>query len=548
MGSGSTGATNVWRCVGKWAGIFVFAIDMDKGYVPTFVAVQLDTGSFTNLPSQWAHFPVPHMMPVLAALAALIGHSRSIFLNFQGGKSAATGLGTLTALNPWDGVLTFGTWLVVLFLTRFVSVASILGVASCGIWMALLGTPSSYVAYCVMGFIWVTARHRANIKRLLNGTEPRIGSKTKIEPPTCHLILISLALLATVKINPVLGKTIVGAHCMRPQYETTPISTEEATNIRIYKTTNRAVVNISTVATAEDLFYNIVPREGMGSGTIISPEGYILTNYHVIEGADSVRVTLYDGNSHRAQVIGSDPTNDLAVLKITPGPNQKFATIPLGDSSKLEVGRRVLAIGNPFGLDRTLTTGIVSSLGRTLKTDNGRLIKGIIQTDAAINPGNSGGPLLDLSGHIVGITTAILSSSGQSAGIGLAIPINIAKRLIPEIIAHHGVIRPDIGIQVVQQTDQGLRVIKLDPHGPAAKAGLSGPKLVVYKDGLFSFESIDSSLADVITSIDNIAVHSADELLSYVEQKKPGQVVILTVLRSGHVLKIPVKLTLVSPA
>jgi S1-C subfamily serine protease len=199
-------------------------------------------------------------------------------------------------------------------------------------------------------------------------------------------------------------------------------------------------------------------------------------------------------------------------------------------------------------LDRTLTVGIVSSLGRTLRTENGRLIKGIIQTDAAINPGNSGGPLLDASGKMVGITTAILSSSGQNSGIGLAIPINIAKRIIPELIVHHRVVRPDIGIQAVQQMERGLRVIKVEPGGPAAKAGLSGPKIVVYRDGAFSFQSLDSSLADIITLVDNMPVRSADDLLSYIEHKKPGQVVTLTILRAGRTLKIPVKLTVVSPA
>lgn len=330
--------------------------------------------------------------------------------------------------------------------------------------------------------------------------------------------------------------------------QSTGLTADESVNIRVYKAANRAVVNITSITPAEDIYYNIVPKEGCGSGTIISADGYILTNFHVVNHAAVMRVNLYDGSFYNAQLVGDDPQNDLAIIKINPPKDKQLATIPFGDSSKLEVGRKVLAIGNPFGLDRTLTVGIVSSLGRTLKTDSGRLIKGIIQTDAAINPGNSGGPLLDSSGHMVGITSAILSPSGQSAGIGLAIPINIAKLIIPELIAHHTVRRPDIGIEYVEPMEYGLRVIKLDPDGAAAKAGLSGPKLVSFKEGAFEFRTIDRSLADVITGIDGTPVRSQDDLLSYVEQKKPGQVVTLTVLRSGRLMKIPVKLTLGSSA
>jgi len=323
---------------------------------------------------------------------------------------------------------------------------------------------------------------------------------------------------------------------------------EETENIRIYKQANRAVVNISSQTTAEDVYLNLVPKEGFGSGTIISGDGYILTNNHVINGATSVRVTLFDGSSYPATLVGDDPPNDLAVIKINVPPGMKLTTIAFGDSSNLEVGRRVLAIGNPFGYDRTMSSGIISSLGRTLRTEKGRLIKGIIQTDAAINPGNSGGPLLNSAGQMIGITTAIFSNTGSSTGIGLAIPINIAKRIVPELIAHHGVSRPDLGIELYERTDKGLRIIRLDPNGPAAIAGLSGPKLVIYKDGDFVFRSIDRSLADIITGIDGTPVKTLDDLLSYVEQKKAGQVVTLTVLRSGKSVKIPVKLSLVSSA
>jgi S1-C subfamily serine protease len=321
------------------------------------------------------------------------------------------------------------------------------------------------------------------------------------------------------------------------------VSEEESNNIRIYKTENKAVVNISGISAPEESAFTLMPSEGFGSGTIISTDGYILTNYHVIQHANTIRATIFDGTVLPAKVIGIDPANDLAVVKIEPPASVKLTTIPYGDSSKLEVGAKVEVIGNPFGLDRTMTQGIISSLGRTLKLENGRLIKGIIQTDAAINPGNSGGPLLDSQGKLIGITTAILSRSGQSAGIGLAIPINIAKQIIPQLIANHQVIRPDLGIQAVQVVDRGLRVTTLDERGPAALAGLYGPKMSVYRQGPFTIQSVDVTAADIITAVDNVKVHSVDDLLSYLELKKPGQVVTLTVLRGERTIKIAVKLT-----
>jgi S1-C subfamily serine protease len=324
------------------------------------------------------------------------------------------------------------------------------------------------------------------------------------------------------------------------------LTPDEAVNVRVYKMANRAVVNISRT-TDNDLFFNVVPEQGIGSGVIISEEGYILTNFHVIENANAIKVTLWDGTTLRGALVGQDPSNDLAVIKIEVPKGMRLTITPFGDSSKLEVGRRVFAIGNPFGFDRTMTTGIVSSLGRTLKSENNRIIKGVIQTDAAINPGNSGGPLLDSSARLIGINTAILSKSGQSAGIGLAIPANIAKRIIPELIAHHFVSRPEIGLQCIE-TDGALRVAYVDPDGAAGKAGLTGPKVVLYKLPAGVIQMVDNSLADIITAVDSVVVKSNDDLLSYIEQKKAGQVVTLTVLRNKKVVKIPVKLTAASPA
>lgn len=362
--------------------------------------------------------------------------------------------------------------------------------------------------------------------------EKRIFAMRRFARLYCAALTVSFTCIVSAQVD-------AAAPAVTPP--ASPISAEEATNIRVYKSANKAVVNIG-ISGGEESYFSMVPREGFGSGTIISSDGYILTNYHVIEHANQIRVTLFDGTVLPAMRVGEDPANDLAVVKINAPVTTKLTTIPFGDSSKLEVGRKVYAIGNPFGLDRTLSQGIVSSLGRSIRSENGRLIKGIIQTDAAINPGNSGGPLLDSSGKLIGINTAIMSHTGQSAGIGLAIPINIAKQIVPELIVHHGVIRPDLGILVVQIVESGLRIVKMDPEGPAAKAGLSGPKQIIYQDGPFQVPSWDVTLADVITAIDNTPVRSTDDLLSYVELKKPGQVVTLTVLRGNRVFKIAVKL------
>ena len=321
---------------------------------------------------------------------------------------------------------------------------------------------------------------------------------------------------------------------------------DEEVNVRVYKQANRGVVNIARV-TDRDLLYNVEPQGGLGSGSIISDDGYILTNYHVIEQARKIFVTLYEGTRVPATLVGQDPSTDLAVLKIAAMPDKKLAVIPLGDSAHLEVGRRVFAIGNPFGLDRSMTTGIISSLSRTYTTENKRIVRGVIQTDAAINPGNSGGPLLDTSGQMIGITSAIFSKAGQSAGIGFAIPISLAKKIIPELIAHGGISRPDIGLQGMS-SEKGLRIYRVEPDSPAAQAGLSGPKLMRVRDGIVEYTIIDGPSADVITSIDNTPIHSEDDLLSYIEQKKPGQVVTLTVLRGGKLVKVQVKLTTAGPA
>ncbi|KAF0214437.1 MAG: DegP2 peptidase [bacterium] len=211
------------------------------------------------------------------------------------------------------------------------------------------------------------------------------------------------------------------------------LSSDEQNNIQVYETISPGVVNITSTTYVEDFWGDADPQQGTGSGSIIDKQGNILTNVHVVKGAQELTVTLADKSTYNAKVIGTDPDNDLAVIKIN-APAQKLHVIPLGDSQSLNIGQKVLAIGNPFGLDRTLTSGIISGLGRPLKTANGRTVDNVIQTDASINPGNSGGPLLNAKGEMIGVNTAIFSPSGGSVGIGFAVPVDIAKRVIPELI------------------------------------------------------------------------------------------------------------------
>ncbi len=245
------------------------------------------------------------------------------------------------------------------------------------------------------------------------------------------------------------------------------------------------VVNVTSTTIQMDFFFNAFPAQGSGSGSIIDTSGHILTNYHVVADAQKLEVTLGDGSKWSAKLIGSDPDNDLAVIKID-APREKLKVIPMGDSRNLRIGQKVLAIGNPFGLERTLTTGIISSLGRTIRSEVGTLMEDIIQTDAAINPGNSGGPLLNSEGEIIGINSAIISPSGGSVGIGFAIPINTAKRVVPELIAKGYVSYPWIGATIqtlipeiakflkLNKVERGAMIAELAKGGPADKAGLKG--------------------------------------------------------------------------
>ena len=321
-----------------------------------------------------------------------------------------------------------------------------------------------------------------------------------------------------------------------------PLSPEEAVNVAVYERNNRSVVNITTRGSRPDRFFLLdVPMEGSGSGTIIDDAGHVLTNYHVIEGARQVAVTIYDGNTYDATLVGADPIYDVAILRIDV-PEESLYPAELGDSSRLKVGMRVFAIGNPFGLERTMTTGIISSLNRSLQVRGNRTIKSIIQIDAAVNPGNSGGPLLDSRGRLIGMNTAIASSTGQNSGVGFAIPVNLVTRVVPQLIRHGRVIRPEIGILKVYETDEGLLISQLAPGGPAEAAGLRGPRIVQTRRGVFVVERVDRSAADLIVAVDGDPVENTDDFLGSIERLKPGDTVQITIVRDGRRTDVPVVL------
>jgi S1-C subfamily serine protease len=319
------------------------------------------------------------------------------------------------------------------------------------------------------------------------------------------------------------------------------LSPDEQDNVRVYQQANRGVVNVTTRGVPDDDFLVNSAREGSGSGIVLDKQGRVLTNFHVVEDARQVAVTLYDNSVHDARLLGADPNNDLAVLQIKASPDV-LHPIPWGDSSRLIVGMRVYAIGNPFGLERTLTTGIISSLNRSLKSENNRTIRGVIQTDAAINPGNSGGPLLNRQGELVGITAAIVGGARQSSGIGLAVPAATARRVVEELIKFGRVIRADCGIFSVYEREQGLLLARLVPDGPADRAGLRGPQETIVRRNGATYRALDRSKADLVVAVDGKSVRTLDEMLTQVEAKKPGQRVTFTVVREGKKIDVPVEL------
>lgn len=323
---------------------------------------------------------------------------------------------------------------------------------------------------------------------------------------------------------------------------------DELVNIKVYERANRSVVHITTRSTRPGGFFMTeVPAAGEGSGSILDMQGHILTNYHVIEGAREVRVTLFNGETYEAGLVGQDPPNDIAVLKIN-APQKSLYPLEFGDSSRLRVGQKILAIGNPFGLERTLTVGVVSSLNRAIPSRTGRQMKSIIQIDAALNSGNSGGPLLDSRAQLVGMNTAIVnpSQSGENTGVGFSIPVNTIRRVVPQLLEHGRVIRPVIGIASVYETDRGLVIIDVAPGGPADRAGLRGFEIVTQKEqrGPFIYERtfVDRDRADRIVSVDGVAVSTGDEFQDVVEGRQPGDRIVVRVIRDNRELDVPVTL------
>jgi S1-C subfamily serine protease len=324
------------------------------------------------------------------------------------------------------------------------------------------------------------------------------------------------------------------------------LTPEERVHVAVYDACNRSVVNINTKVETPTLFLIDVVQEGSGSGSVLDQKGHILTNYHVVEGAREIQVTLFDGHSYDAKLVGRDPSTDVCVLKIDAPPDSLFP-IHLGDSSRLKVGQRVYAIGNPFGLERTLTTGVVSSLNRSLPSRSNRTIKSIIQIDAAINPGNSGGPLIDTHGRVIGMNTAIASKNGQNAGVGFAIPAGAIGRVVPELIATGHVTRPETGISRVYESDKGLVVATVATGGPAEQAGIRGFKIVKERkrQGPFTYETqtVDRSAADVIIAVNGQPARTADDFLSVIDSFHPGDEVTITVHREGREVPIRVRLS-----
>lgn len=331
------------------------------------------------------------------------------------------------------------------------------------------------------------------------------------------------------------------------------LTSSEQLVVDVYNQASGSVVNITTRRLAYNYFMQPIPQEGAGSGFIYDKEGHIITNNHVVEKAKDIEVTLADGTSLPAQVVGRDPLTDLAVLKVDLPPSQ-LVPLKLGDSSALQVGQMAIAIGNPFGLEGTVTTGVISSLNRTLRTGEEKTILNVIQTDAAINPGNSGGPLLDSSGQVIGVNTAIFSPSGGSVGIGFAIPVSTLKRIVPELMESGYYPHPRLGISGLSVTPdlveklkeisvnlpvkRGFLVTEVNPGGPADKAGIrGGDRRVQIGNQLLPVGG------DIITSIDGVEVKSYQDLFNYLELKASvGQVVEVTLIRDGVEKTAEVKL------
>ena len=366
-----------------------------------------------------------------------------------------------------------------------------------------------------------------------------------------------LLLLLAVVLALAFGAASLGMHLFRalglrfgePAAQPRPISArgdlagDERATIALFHETSPAVVYITTLAQSFDIWTLSVSEipQGTGSGFIWDDVGHVVTNYHVLQGASAARVTLSSHGTYTAELAGAAPQYDLAVLRIS-APRKDLRAIPVGTSGDLQVGQKVFAIGNPFGLDQTLTTGIVSALGRTIQSVTGRPIENVIQTDAAINPGNSGGPLLDSAGRLIGVNTAIYSPSGANAGIGFAVPVDTVNRVVPQLIGHGRIRHPQLGVRLDERVNrlvkerlgvEGVVVVGVARGSAAEAAGLRGTE-----------RASDGSIVpgDVIRSVDGKPVASTDDLTGVLEGHDVGDTVKLEVRRGDRTLTIAVKL------
>ena len=321
-----------------------------------------------------------------------------------------------------------------------------------------------------------------------------------------------------------------------PKSQPTP-GPEEEINIRVYNAVSPGVVNITTTVLEYDFFLMPVPNQKTGSGSVLDLDGDILTNYHVIESSQNLEVALPDRSKYRAKIVGVDKQNDIAVIRLEGAPKERLHPVRIGDSDSLKVGQKVLAIGNPLGLQNTLTTGIISSLGRKIQTESGDLVENVIQTDAAINPGNSGGPLLNTAGDLIGINTSIFTISGGNIGIGFAIPANAVRRVVDDLIREGRVVRPWFGVDGYPITQElasaldlpvssGLLVARVYRGSSADDAGIRGASEIAL---LYNERVLVGG--DIITTIDGKPVTSKEDLTLALESKRPGETVQITLYR-----------------
>ena len=375
------------------------------------------------------------------------------------------------------------------------------------------------------------------------------ASLRKLVPLLAFLVLVMLV----VQVWTMFGRRGIPSAALDPTAEPRPVApagdlaADEKATIELFKQSSRSVVHITTLALARDYEFNLFETsQGSGSGFIWDEKGHIVTNFHVAQNANQWKVTLADQTTWDAVPIGGWPDVDLAVLRIDVPPEQ-IQPLLVGTSADLEVGQKVFAIGNPFGLDQTLTTGIISGLGRRLPSLTGRDIEGVIQTDAAINPGNSGGPLLDSRGRLIGMNTAIASPSGASAGVGFAIPVDTIQRVVPQLLRYGKVVRPVLGAEYFPDTNtrrlrlRGVLIGTVTPGGPADRAGLQPTRRAATGEIL---------LGDLIVGVDGQRVDGVEEFFAILERHEPGDKVTLSIVRnprSDAEEQLAVKVTLAAP-